>query len=209
MAPPPTSRISGSKYPDDWRNIRHELVSSDDATLWKQVFTDYYESRLELRYFIPIHVLSASGEGRGEGFSIVAIQCSLIEFLESCWQGTNYRYLPPGQAPGPNEYGKSGDVFRSFLTQRQPFNMVFDQTLAGDFYTDIRCPVLHEACTKNGWRIWRSSWANVIIDRKQKILFRDNFQQAIEQFVAIYRAQLLQDRTRKDAFIRKFDYICS
>ena len=55
---------------------------------------------------------------------------------------------------GTYEYSSSSDIFISFLTNRMPFKDEFNKDQARDFYISVRCGLLHEARTKNGWTIW-------------------------------------------------------
>ena len=153
----------------------------------------------------PIGLLQASLGRQGEGFSIVAIQCTLVEFLESTVQGINYKY----KNPGSYEYSKSGDLFKSFLSTRAPFMHEFSEALAEDFYMNVRCPLLHEARTKNRWKIWGASSTGNILDVAEKKLFRDNFQAAIVTFVNDYKRLLLSSAAVQEAFVRKFEAICT
>jgi hypothetical protein len=198
--------IAGTKTCADWKVARAQLVDSDDTVTWVSVFKDFFLKRLDLRYLGPIKVLQDNGTFQGEGFSIAAIQCSLIEFLESAVQGTSYRYLRAGETLGPFEYSSSRAIFESFLTTRIPFRDEFTDSVARDFYESVRCGLLHEAQTKKGWRIWASG--SQIIDPGQKILFRDNFQKGLVQFVEDYGIQLQTNKEYQAAFIRKFDSLC-
>ena len=146
---------------------------------------------------------------RGEGFSIAAVQCSLIEYLESTIQGKSYRYRRDGDPPlGQYEYSNSGSIFESFLMNRPPFDGEFPQQLARDFYVSVRCGVLHEARTKNGWTILAKSKTGQIIDATLKIVYRDNFQSGLLRFVKWYKGELPSRRDLQEAFLRKFDSLC-
>lgn len=95
--------IAGWKTVDDWTGLRTQLLAAANDSLWTTAFKDFFLSRLSLRYLNPIKVLQENGTFQGEGFSIVAIQCALIEFLESTLQGRSYRYPRKGDPPvGPN-----------------------------------------------------------------------------------------------------------
>ncbi len=198
--------IAGTKTCADWKVARTQLVDCGDTVTWVTVFKDFFLKRLDLRYLGPIRVLQDNGTFQGEGFSIAAIQCSLIEFLESTVQGTSYRYLRAGETLGPFEYSSSKAIFESFLTTRIPFRDEFTDSVARDFYEGVRCGLLHEAQTKKGWRIWASG--SGIIDADRKILFRDNFQKGLLQFVKDYGIQLQTNREYQAALIRKFDSLC-
>lgn len=173
-------------------------------------FTEYFQGRLSARYLDPIKVLQDNGTFQGEGFSIAAIQCSLIEFLESAVQGKSYRLLVKGAPPlGPFEYNRSGDMFESFLVKRAPFSAEFNAATAHDFYEGVRCGLLHEARTKNAWVIWAKHGSRIIdACGAQKILYRDDFQKALLDFIAGCRTSLTTDPVIQAAFIRKFDSLC-
>lgn len=214
--------IAGSLSADDWWNLRKTLSPGADQTLWKKTFDDYYRQRLSLRYLEPIRALQDHGSFQGEGFSIVAIQCTLIEFLASTIEGKNYRQRPRKSEPalGVYEYSNSGDMFVRFLSEQSPFKQFFTRDTAEDFYENVRCPLLHEARTKNGWSIWAFNYDPGIspelrakhsppIDLKHKIIFRDNLQLLFLQFVHEYGAKVIADADLQAAFIRKFDNLAT
>src|SRR5438132_1715890 len=93
--------IAGWKTADDWRALRAVLMSGD-ASAWHRAVADYFHERLRLRYLNPIRLLQEYDSFQGEGFSILAIQCSIIEFLESTVQGLTYRHLRGGETLGPH-----------------------------------------------------------------------------------------------------------
>jgi hypothetical protein len=200
--------IAGTKTVADWHAIRVRLLRSD-AQAWREAFTEYFEARLHLRYLHPINLLQEHGTFQGEGFSIVTIQCSLIEFLESTAQGKNYRYRKHNEVPGAYEYSSSQSVFVSFLRDRAPFSQVFDEACAQDFYFSVRCGLLHEAQTKNGWRIWAEDHGGAIANMRDKIVYRNDFQAALLKYIASYGADLQVNEALQQAFIRKFDNLCA
>jgi hypothetical protein len=201
--------IAGSKTTDDWKAFKPTLAPGGNPAVWETAFAEYFHGRLSARYLDPIKVLQDNGTLQGEGFSIAAIQCSLIEFLESAVQGKSYRLLRRGPPLGPHEYSRSGDMFESFLVNRAPFNTEFDAARAHDFYEGVRCGLLHEARTKNGWVIWAKHGSRIIdATGAQKILYRDDFQKGLLDFVAWYKSALTSDSAIQEAFIRKFDSLC-
>jgi hypothetical protein len=201
--------IAGSKTIDDWKAIKPTLSPGGDPAAWEMAFAEYFHRRLSARYLDPIKVLQDNGTFQGEGFSIAAIQCSLIEFLESTLQGKSYRLLRGGPPLGPHEYSRSGDMFESFFVNRAPFNTEFNAATAHDFYEGVRCGLLHEARTKNGWVIWAKHGSRIIdATGAQKILYRDDFQKAILAFVEWYKNSLPSSVALQEAFLRKFDSLC-
>ena len=71
--------IAGWKTGKDWKAFRKLLVIGGDTTKWDEAFEQYFFTRLTLRYLNPIRLLEAQRTFHGEGFSILAIQCTLIE----------------------------------------------------------------------------------------------------------------------------------
>lgn len=200
--------IAGWKTANDWRAFRVTLVVGGSADRWQEAFDQFFLTRLNLRYFNPIKILQENGTFIGEGFSILAIQCTLIEFLESTVQGIKYRHLQKGEELGQHEYSSSREVFISFLCNRKPFAQEFNQSIAVDFYAGVRCGLLHEARTKNQWRIWGEGPKDTIIDPGKKIVYRNNFQTALQAFITQYGIDLISDTSLQKAFIRKFEDLC-
>ena len=232
--PSDKTKLSSKKTSGHWKSIQPKLIAGAESGIWDDVLRDYYYDRLKTRYLDPIEAvrnlhLSKVEEPKGEGFAIVAIQCSLVEFLESCYQGTNYNYddathwLFPewlkSFLPGANSkntarqytYKNSGKMFISFLTKRDPFKQYFDGALAKDFYKSVRCGVLHEARTKGTWLIHAKSESSLIVDRAGPdgpILYRDDFQEGISTFIKNYCAAVPQNILLQKAFVRKFEHLC-
>lgn len=200
--------IAGLNKPADWIRFRDTLVLAGDAEPWRNALTQYFRPRLDLRYLNPIKLLQEHGTFQGEGFSILAIQCTLIEFLEATVQGISYRFLRRGETLGPYEYASSSDVFVTFLCTRHPFATHFDEATARDFYVGVRCGLLHEARTKNGWRIWAKSPDGAVISREERLVYRDDFQAALDEFIRWYEGALPGERELQEAFIRKFNSLC-
>ncbi len=201
--------ISGLKTPTDWYACRDALVAAGKPADWNRAHKDFFHTRLKLRYLNPIRLLQKHGTFQGEGFSILALQCTLIEFLESTVQGKNY-HLVKKKLLGQFEYNESGKLFAEFLTTRDPFKSEFDNPLAKDFYGGIRCGLLHEAQTKGGWRVWANDPDSKgrIVDRGQRIVFRNGFQQGLDKFLGWYENALPNDAALQEAFIRKFNALC-
>lgn len=200
--------IAGWKTPADWQALRGRLLDGA-PNVWQVAFSDFFETRLRLRYLHPIKVLQDHGSFQGEGFAIAAIQCSLIEFLESTEQGKNYRYARGGKPPEPYEYNSSKNIFIAFLRDRAPFSATFNEDAAAkDFYFGVRCALLHEARTKNGWRILAKGPIGMVANMADKIVYRDNFQEALLAYIKGYSERLPREPELQQAFIRKFDSLC-
>jgi hypothetical protein len=205
--------IAGTLTARDWWQFRKGLEPGGVPALWKTAFEKFLKQRLALRYLDPIAVLQEHGSYRGEGFSIVALHCTLIEFLAATVAGKNYRFVRPGDPKlGDFEYSKSGQLFVEFLARYEPFRRDFTRNVALDFYAGVRCGLLHEAQTKNGWRIWvmsLDSGAEIdhlpSIDARRRLVFRTNLHGNLLRFVEQYGISLQTEIPLQQAFIRKFD----
>lgn len=196
--------IAGSLTSEDWQARKVDLKENENETDWANIFDDFLMARLKHRYLTPIKVLQDSGKFQGEGFTIVSVQCALIEFLAALKVGKSYKFLKKGEKIGQYEYTSSNALFCEFLVREKPFRECFpDISVSREFYQDVRCALLHEARTKNGWRIWASG--NIAVDAKRKIVWRDALQVAIETYLNSYGVLLTQDKSLQEAFVRKFD----
>ncbi|MFZ6673084.1 hypothetical protein [Undibacterium sp. Xuan67W] len=196
--------IAGKNTRADWIALRDTLIVGVPNG-WDKAFTEFFEARLKLRYLDPIQVLQDKRTSNGEGFSIVAIQCSLIEFFESMEQGKNYRHCNRGEQPAQFEYSKSKKLFVKFLSTQPPFSEAFSEGAAEDFYANVRCGLVHEARTKNGWRILANDTNGRFVSVADRIVYRNDFQLAIKSYVRAYGQKLPNDPALQEAFIRKFN----
>nr|WP_319515529.1 hypothetical protein [uncultured Cohaesibacter sp.] len=175
-------RIAGGLTTDDWSATKGHLLegAATDAD-WQKAVNDFFIERIKKRYLNPINVLQVIGDGDGEGFAIVTIQCALIEFLAALRKGLIYEQQKPKKED--HQYNTSKQLFINFLYDSPPFKENFTEKQAEDFYSSIRCGLLHEAQSKNGWRIrtltacsTQEHGADVgPIDQGSKILYRDAF----------------------------------
>lgn len=169
--------------------------------------------RIDTRYLHPIASIQRDDTKSGEGFAIVALFCSLIEFLESCERGDNFHFI--GRTKDklqPNEYNErqASSYFKDFLKTRKPFDTLIPSALVNSFYQDVRCGLLHEARTKGGWFISTAASGGALISTKggQITLFRNRLIPALETYFVEYRKRLLSNSSTQQAFIRKFDHLC-
>jgi hypothetical protein len=194
----------------DWLDLKERLEEDmQNNALWEDAIS-FFDKRLSSRYLKPIKAIENNSSIDGEGFSIMAILCSMIEALESFYQGRTYRKASKEQPLDEKaEYYKSQPLFESFLTNREPFNSKFSENnLAKEFYENVRCAILHEAATRNGW-IVRIDTDKLIVKQGGKIVInRALFVQEIEAYIKRYKEELMQNTDLKHAYIRKFNSIC-
>lgn len=203
-----SERIAGSRTVADWKKLRSSLEGNNDPKVWSFVFNEFLLKRLETRYLSAIDVLRASGSAAGEGFSIATIQCALIEFMAAVTEGKWYRPSHSHLTPDGFSYNDSAKLFKRFLIKEFPFSSFFDEESAEEFYVSVRCGLLHEAQTKNGWRIHRKSRAGTPINREAKVLYRDSMQECLLVFVKKYGEELQKKKPLQNALVRKFDRLC-
>ncbi|AMS28251.1 MAG TPA: hypothetical protein DIU09_09290 [Hyphomonadaceae bacterium] len=200
----------------DWRVHEAKLDIEAPSKAWEIAFDDFYQARLYSRYFSPIAAIASSHDKLGEGFSIVAILMTLVEFLETTYTGQNFN--PNRKKATPYEYGlgQSTRIFVSFFLNRAPFSGSITEASAAEIYSSVRCGLLHEARTCGGWRIGVAKSEGCCplraIDPVGKIIFRDKFLEEMEAaVVALRTAMLAPDQAGKElraAFVRKMDGIC-
>lgn len=206
-------RIAGGFTDQHWGMFKKRLSLEPSRSLWEKAFCQYYRTRINTRYLNPIDSIRRHDTKNGEGFAIVALFCSLIEFLESCEQGCNFRFVGSSKARlQPFEYNEhqASGYFKGFLRTRKPFDELVPPALVDSFYQDVRCGLLHETRTKGGWFISTAQSNGVLISQEsEKItLFRNQLISAFNTYFDDYRFRLLDDHSTQEAFIRKFDFLC-
>jgi len=205
------TKIAGNFKVKDWKALRYELINnielgSNNIEVWKKAW-DLFYTRVNTRFLEPINRIIENGTKKGEGFTVTAIQCILIEFLQAFYEGKVYN--PSNKPNKPNEYKSSRGMYIRFLHKQLPFCRYFTKDLAKGFYTNIRCGLLHEASTKET-SVIKSEHEDMIIesiDKSNMILYRTNFQEALIKYLKLYKENLFQTRELKINFIRKFDEI--
>ncbi|WP_282087159.1 hypothetical protein [Aquimarina algiphila] len=200
-------RISSTKSSKYWCYLKQQLeLDFSNEEIWKEAF-DLFIERIESRYLDIINHLEKDGKREGEGFTIVTILCSLIEFLETTRRGINFVNKKPKELL-EFEYGNgnSKKLFISFLTKQKLFLLSEDE--AREFYYNIRCALIHEAQTKGGWRIRVDTSKLIIKGESGYILNSVILNKKIDQYISLYKKELFSSEKLKLAFIRKFDSIC-
>lgn len=204
-------QIAGNKTIKDWLELKSKIDNDfGNNQLWDEAFK-FFEVRMKTRYLNPAETIQNdhSSKVEGEGFAITAIICTLIEAFESFLQGKNYKYLKKGEKLKKFEYNRSSDIFTDFLTKREPFqNHFHKKPIAQEFYQNVRCSLLHEACTKNGWKIRIDTKELLEKNGQSYTLNRVLLLQQIKEYVATYKKLLLANENLKKAFIRKMKYLC-
>jgi hypothetical protein len=128
------------------------------------------------------------------GFLKMAVSCLMIETIESFRQGKK------------DTKGKSAKMFEDFFRTEKAIFPGFEE-IHSDFYTSIRCGILHQAETRNGWRILRRE---VLLDKKKKTINATKFvvavEKSLEQYINNLKSSDLSSSIWKNALL-KLKYI--
>jgi hypothetical protein len=150
----------------------------------RNALADFIYERLSERYITPVTT------GARNGFAMMACSCLLIETLESFYCGWK-----SSKGAGPGEV-----VFQQFFCRASRFADF--KGLAGEFYTNVRCGILHQGETKGGWHITRERGA-VLFDPRPKTIHATKFLNRLNASLRDY-VRALKTTDWKDDLWRKF-----
>jgi hypothetical protein len=159
----------------------------------------FLKDRHAERFFTPIRQLQTAKENeQGFGFAFMALCSLLVETIHSYRLGLpstssgDLKRMRANSASAPRRYRVSKgqwpswveDVFVCFFQTNATFFSGIDGSV---FYHAIRNALLHQAQTRNGWRIRKDGklWGN-------KMLNRDLFVRALENCFECYIQELRQ-----------------
>jgi len=152
------------------------------AEMIKQRFTE--------RYITPLQV----DLNRKHGFSLMAISCLMIEALHSFHEGW------------PDSEGKSKRAFREFFANNPEFAVFEPYAVA--FWKNVRCGILHQAETTQGWRIHRKG---PLFEPTTRIINATLFHNTLEGSLARYCDRLETEDWESELWQRcrtKLNAIC-
>ena len=131
---------------------------------------EFVYNRFSERYINPIKNLNPNEK---HGFSIMAISCLMIESLESFKLG----YKDTKKI--------SKKTFVQFLSTEPEFKdfIGFEER----FYFDVRCGILHQSETTNGWKIRRKG---VLFDNQTKTINATKFLESLDRTLTKYTIDL-------------------
>lgn len=201
------TRIAGELTVEDWDSRTNNIEALTEEQ-WGQLFEDFFIKRLKTRYLDPIEIIEKHqcSKAIGEGFLITTIICSIIEFLSSTKEGITFRWVRNERDLEEHEYKNSKKLFTKFLRNEKPFsNYIIDDSKSEEFYSSIRCGLIHEAATKNGWKIQVGGSETICFNKK--ILWRDSLLQDIKSYIEDYNQKIKINTDLQNAFKRKFDHL--
>jgi hypothetical protein len=153
----------------------YSYVESQD----RKLIADFIFQRLQSRYLKPFQFPDTNfTEQFKNGFSIMANCCLLIETLQSFKNGWE------------NSGNKSALAFRQFLSTETNFAVFKNKEQ--EFYTNVRCGILHQGETTGGWTINREG--TDLFDRKTLVVDSIIFAQELEKSLAGYSDKLKAEK---------------
>lgn len=186
-------RVSPKYSVNDWKTAR-------DNSDWAKMI-NIFKDRIEGRFLKPIELIATHEDIKEfSGFSILALDCLVIEALQQFHEGKN-------ETPR----NRIKNAFITFLTTRESFKNFFNEETASTFFDHFRCGLLHQAQTKEKSLIKISREAMVEVIENGLIIDRKKFHDALLEEIDIY-VQLLskeEEHNLKANFIKKMDFICN
>lgn len=195
-------KMNGKKYigvnslKDEYIGLNLSMGSSEED--WNRAI-EMFDDRIDGRFFDVINVLKNNLVIPQSGFSIMALDCLLIETLMQFKNG--YSVTPKGC--NKKEY-------TNFLKDEFP-NEFPTKKIAELFYKDIRCGILHSAETKNGSDLTfnESSVIKMIASNKIRVDIM-KITRMLESYYKDYIRKLNDDNCSelRRKFIEKMDFVC-
>ena len=181
----------------EWHALNLDDANSAD---WDKAINILHK-RIKSRYLDPADILlnedsQRAARERRFGFTILAIDCLLIETLQAFVEGRE------------DTRRKSEQMFRNFLTGRASFKAHFSQSTAKQFYEDFRCGILHQAEIQGKSRVW-SVGSLARVENGAMIVNRTEFHSRLKQEFQLYLADLRNPTNRqlRKNFRKKMSHI--
>jgi hypothetical protein len=203
---------------EEWQELRKKLTDTKDVDEYWEKAIEFFNYRLHNRYLNPLDSMITNGNSEGEGFSIVTVQCALIEFYAAFRQGMIFKSKNKHNKNNYDTniyYFLSGEFFQKFIVTHPSFDKYFGTGKTfddEDFYKNVRCGLAHSCCTRNNWVI-RESFKNeaffIDVDGK-KVVNRGQLQIELEAYHETYLTDLRKPNNQElRKFLgRKLDHLC-
>ncbi|WP_343101154.1 hypothetical protein [Romboutsia sp. MSSM.1001216sp_RTP31141st1_G3_RTP31141_220114] len=191
------SYISVEFRREDFMELGLTMDSEDDK--WDRAI-NIFDDRIRGRFLNQIENLTKYNDLIRDGFSIMALNCLLIETLLQFKNGWD-------QTPS----GRNKIEYKKFLKEEFPeiFN---NDKIAKLFYEDIRCGILHSAQTKNRSKLTFEQEYIVKLEEDNQVIVVDVIK--ITNAILIYYERYkntIRDNMNfrlRENFLNKMMYIC-
>jgi hypothetical protein len=199
----PSFEIAPDVKNTDWQRLKLTPTSSINDWI---IAVDMFKKRVD-RFLEPVRALMSSSDIKTivfSGFAIIALDCLLIETLQS------FRVGRPNPVKANDR--QSTQMIVDFLTKRPLFKTYFDdETKARLFCDHFRNGILHQGEVKSSGRI-RIDTPEMIMtsdDKQSFVVNRWKFHDALAQEVDNYMNELIdgKDIDLEKNFVKKMDEI--
>jgi hypothetical protein len=184
------------------RSHWQQALANNDWECMVSIFRD----RMESRFLRPIRLIANDCHiGQFSGFSILALDCLIVETLNQFYSGVD-------ETEGQHEmafwkFFKNSDFFKGHFSRKKAFT----------FYSHFRCGLLHQAQTKKKSlvRIDQDTMVqSVEKDISQGLIVdRALFHNALEREISSYMEKLREggdkNRELRANFVKKMNIICN
>ena len=147
------------------------LQQNTPAAKKRLIFVIFH--RLNNRYVRPLNQIPGK---KRSGFLTMAAACLLIEALQSFREGTEYTFS-----------GTGAETFREFFSNNPAFHQLVP--VSKQFYTNIRCGILHQAETYENWLVIREK-GKPLFEGKRKAVHADVFMRELSVSLRSYYRDL-------------------
>jgi hypothetical protein len=162
----------------------------------RERIADAIHQRFTERYLDPI---ADPLSKQRHGFTMMAVACLMIEALQSFRRGW----------PDTSKRGDGEHAFCSFFDEHSAFASF--RGLAREFYKGVRCGILHQAETTDGWRIRRDQHQLLTVTPTGRIIDAELFAEALRGALDQYRDDLKAEAWGNDLWEclrRKMKRVC-
>lgn len=214
----------------NWTRFRRNLNQTYKYDeIWEDAIM-LFDSRLKRKFFDPIQLIIDKKTLKGEGFTIVTVQCALIEMLAAFRQGKIFNH-DNSDGLQKYEYKESMKMFTSLLHTASIFKdnfwqlnnknkpVIYKPYNSKDFYKNVRCGLMHEARTKGNWHI-NATPLTISVKTEKKFIVTEEGKFKIHRTILHYRLldylSEYENELRKDTkgseilrkfFARKLDHL--
>jgi hypothetical protein len=187
--------ISPKYKANDWRRLNLDNSNNPDWIVAIDIFYD----RIFGRFLSPIEAVENHSDEnirRFSGFTILAIDCLIIETLYQFYNGIDETDIDHQKA------------FWNFFKTSTYFKPHFTRRTAYKFYSHFRCGILHQAQTKMASKV-RFAQDNMVqpVDPKDLnqglIIDREKFHKALRDEIDDYIAKLKHPQSSQDLLLRE------
>lgn len=174
-------KVELARYFDQNKNITVTITVREYQNYLKNkskpLIADFIVNRLMSRYIVPYQYDKNEFKKQFKnGFSMMASYCLLVETLQSFKKGWG------------DSDRRSGKAFKQYFTNNKNFPEL--EGMGTEIYKSIRCGILHQGETTNGWRITREG--TILYKQENKVLDAVIFGRRLENSISEYKKDLLK-----------------